>query len=298
MKPAFLTQIQHFSVGDGPGIRTTVFFKGCNLRCPWCHNPETVTAPPSLLCFPSLCARCGRCAACCPRHTLAPDGVHRFDRTGCTACGSCAAACPTGALSLCGRPWTLPEILEEILADRDFYAASGGGVTLSGGEALLQPEACAAIASACRKEGVPVLLDTAGNTGFDAFEPLLPFLNDCYFDLKSAAPEGYRSLGGSLDRTLRNLSRLTAHGVHTVARIPVIPGFNDSLEEIGKMAALLRAAGVTEAHLLPFHRLGSGKYAALGLPYPYADTLPPPPEHLSALLSRLRAAGLTARIAG
>lgn len=214
MEQAVIARVQRFSVGDGPGIRTTVFFKGCNLRCPWCHNPETLSPRPQTLYQPALCAGCGRCAAVCSRHRLSPAG-HVYDREGCAACGRCAAACPTGALALCGERRTTAQLLEAVLADRDFYAASGGGVTLSGGEPLLQTAACAALAAACRAEGLPVLLDTAGNVGYAAFERVLPHLSACYFDLKAGTQEGYDRVGGRLDLTLENLRRLSAGGGQT-----------------------------------------------------------------------------------
>ena len=217
---------------------------------------------------------------------------------GCATCGSCAAVCPTGALELCGERRTTAQLLKTVLADRDFYAASGGGVTLSGGEPLLQAAACAALAAACRAEGLSVLLDTAGNVGYAAFEKVLPHLSECYFDLKAGTQEGYDRVGGRLDLTLENLRRLTADGVKTTARIPVIPGFNDTPAEAARMAQALAGAGVRQIHLLPFHRLGSGKYTALGQAYAYAAAQPPTTDRLKALLAPFTAAGLTAAVKG
>ena len=293
METAVISQVQRFSVGDGPGIRTTVFFKGCNLHCPWCHNPETIHREPQLLFYQNRCTKCGRCAALCPHHQMA-DGRHIFRREGCIGCGRCAAACPSGALTLCGELRTVDDLLREVLEDRDFYAASGGGITLSGGEPLLQADACAALAAACRAEGIHTLLDTAGALPYAAFEKVLPFLDMCYFDLKAGTQTGYDTVGGQLERVADNLCRLTADGVETVARIPLIPGFNDTPEEAERMAGILEKTGVRTVHLLPFHRLGSGKYAALGRAYACSAVQPPAAADLEPLLAIFRAAGFEA----
>lgn len=294
---AVISQVQRFSVGDGPGIRTTVFFKGCNLHCPWCHNPETISPAPQLLFYAARCTHCGRCARVCLRHRVTGTS-HDIDRAGCAGCGRCAAACPAGALSLSGEVRPLSDLLETIREDADFYAASGGGVTLSGGEPLLQAAACASLAAACRAEGFRVLLDTAGCVPYTAFERLLPFMQLCYFDLKAGTQAGYDAVGGRFELVQENLRRLAADGVETVVRIPLIPGFNDTPEEARRIAAAAAQAGVTAVNLLPFHRLGSAKYAALGQPYAFAEIQPPAAEKLEALLDIFRSAGLAASKGG
>lgn len=246
MKQIVITNIQHFSVGDGPGIRTTVFLKGCNLHCPWCHNPETIS----------------------------PD-IH----------------------ALYGRVCTVDEVLAEIIEDSVFYQESGGGVTLSGGEPLLQAEACAEIASACHDAGIPVLLDTAGNVNFEAFEKVIPYINECYFDLKSGTEEGYRTIGGQLQRTLDNMSAVVSAGIPTVVRIPIIPGFNDNESSVGEMADVLAGIEMKRVDLLPFHRLGSSKYTMLGKTYKYTNTPTMMPEQVEPLLTVFHRKGLKAVIA-
>jgi len=293
---ANIAQIQRYSVGDGPGIRTTVFFKGCNLRCPWCHNPETIAARPVLMFHEQLCRLCGQCAAVCDMHTLG-DGTHLFDRAKCTGCGRCAEMCPGEALSLCGGQHGIDELMRTLLEDRDFYVASDGGITLSGGEPLLQADACAGLAGLCRAEGLHVLLDTAGNVEWAAFEKVLSRVDMCYFDLKSGSQAGYDAVGGSLTRTLENLRR-TAELVETVVRIPVIPGFNDSCDEARQMAGLLKQTSVCRVELLPFHRLGSGKYDALGKPYAYAERESMTPTALGPLLEIFGSKGFDARVGG
>lgn len=242
-----ITNIQHFSVGDGPGIRTTIFLKGCNLHCPWCHNPETISQDIDLL---------------------------------------------------YGRGCTTDEVMAEVAEDMDFYRESGGGVTLSGGEPLLQAEGCVEIAKACEGRGIPVLLDTAGNVEFRLFERLLPYLSECYFDLKSGTEAGYRSLGGSLTLTIANLCRVSACGIPTVVRIPVIPGFNDREADALAMAEVLAGSGIKRVDLLPFHRLGSSKYKALGKKYQYAKVPPVRPEHLKPLIAVFERAGFQTAAGG
>jgi len=291
-----ITQIQRFSVGDGPGIRSTVFFKGCNLRCPWCHNPETIQKRPQLMTYIGRCRLCGGCAQICGVHRVSADS-HEIRREECVACGKCAQVCPSDALSLCGEKRTVQQLMDTILEDMEFYQASGGGVTLSGGEPLLQAEVCAELAAACREKGISVLLDTAGNVGREAFDKVLPWIDMCYFDLKSGWEEGYEAVGGSLKRTIDNLSYVSG-AVQTVARIPVIPGFNDSEDEAAKMACLLKKTSVVRADLLPFHRMGMGKYQALGREYAYADTEPMKSARIDELIQVFQANGIQAAKGG
>ena len=247
MREVIITNIQHFSIGDGPGIRTTVFLKGCNLRCPWCHNPETLSA----------------------------EVNEQY-----------------------GRVCTTESIVNEIMEDMVFYQESGGGVTLSGGEPLLQADGCGEIAKLCSEAGVPVLLDTAGNVEFYLFEKVLPYLDACYFDLKSGTESGYAYIGGSLRRTVENIAAVTASGVPIIIRIPVIPGFNDSIEAAGQMARILAELKIKRVDLLPFHRLGSSKYTALGIDYAYKDTPTMGPEQMKDLLLIFRRNGLEAAVGG
>ncbi|NLO36350.1 MAG: glycyl-radical enzyme activating protein [Clostridiaceae bacterium] len=280
-----ISSLQHFSVGDGPGIRSTIFFQGCNLHCPWCHNPETISPQPVLLFDPPRCTDCGLCVRACPSGAqMLRAGRHVFARDLCISCGACTAACPADALRLSGRAMTVGEVLAFIEEDRDFYAASGGGVTLSGGEPLLQASFCASLAAACHRQGLPVILDTAGQVPFAAFEQVLPYVDRFYVDLKSGSETGYRDLcGGSLALVLQNMARLVAAGQAVTARIPVIPGTNDRASDWIQMRDVLQHTGVREVHLLPYHRLGAGKYDAIGKPYTLWPVMPPHKEHLRAL---------------
>ncbi len=293
---ALISDIQHFSLGDGPGIRTTVFFKGCNLSCPWCHNPESISSGPELLFFERLCSRCSRCALICPCHQIA-DGRHLFRREKCVSCGKCAQFCPSGALKLYGKSMSAEDIMEEILQDEEFYRQSGGGVTLSGGEPLLQAEFCALLAQECQKRGIPVIIDTAGSLSYAQFEKVLPFITGVYLDLKGdSSQKMLEQTGAKLELILDNLSRLIKDKIDVTVRIPVIPGYNDTPQSAVKSAQYIKAYGPAPVNLIPFHRLGSQKYAAMGTDYAYSQIPPLAPDRLEQLLKIYTNAGLEAEI--
>ncbi len=281
-----ITDIQGFSTDNGPGIRTTIFLKGCSLRCTWCHNPETLSANPQLLVYPQRCVHCGRCVPLCPLGCHTDDGAaHTVRRESCIGCGICAAACRSEALVLSGREITAEQLLPRILADKPYYDRSGGGLTLSGGEPLLQARFCAELAGRCAASGVSTLIDTAACVDFSSFEMVLPYVRQYYIDLKCPDELSYRRYtGGSLERVIDNLRRLSKKNVEITIRIPIIPGINDHEEACSQMAALLTDIPVKAVHLLPFHRLGTSKYDALGLDYPYAGFPSYTAEALTPLL--------------
>lgn len=293
-----ISRIQYFSTGDGPGIRTTVFFQGCNLRCQWCHNPETIPTHPVLLYYDNRCVNCGLCTTVCPTgaHTF-QEGQHYFNRSLCRTSGACVDICMNGALELSGKWMTVDEVAEMVAQDEDFYKESGGGVTLSGGEPLLQPKFCAAFASECKRRGIHVLLDTAGNVDYTHFETVLPYIDEVYLDLKGADESRVReATGSSLTLVYSNLKRLIAAKVPVRVRVPIIPGHNDTPQDAEKMAMLIREAGTQAVDLLPFHRLGSGKYRALGQKYSYESTLPPDKNTMEALRLTFLANGIEVKI--
>lgn len=298
MEKGIISNIQHFSLGDGPGIRTTVFLKGCNLHCPWCHNPETVSPRPQLLYFDRLCLNCGACAQICSLHSAAP-GRHLFDRSGCGGCGGCAQACPSGALKQYGKAMSAEQIMAEILQDTDFYAASGGGVTLSGGEPLLQADFCSVLAQKCQSLGINVLLDTAGSVDYAQFEKLLPYISHVYLDLKGADPDKMKKVtGAELSLISDNLGRLLRDKINITLRIPVIPGYNDMPDSAVEQARFILSHGNIPVHLLPFHRLGSEKYKGMGKDYIYRNTPAPDPEKMQELKQIFSDNGINAEITG
>lgn len=237
-----ISNIQHFSVGDGKGIRTTVFFKGCNLRCPWCHNPENLTAAPCVMNYKS-----------------------------------------TNKTEVLGKKLTVEDILPELLEDKDFFFQSEGGVTLSGGEVMLQADGAAALAKALKNRDVSVLVDTAGCVPYREFEKLNPFAEGYLFDFKTANVQSYGRIGGDLEIVTQNLTQLISDGANVQVRIPLIPDFNTDQGSVLEICKHLKTIGVGEVELLPFHRLGGAKYEALGLDYPYKNHEPLSKDKLDAI---------------
>lgn len=286
-----ISHIQRFSLGDGPGIRTTVFFKGCPLHCAWCHNPETIHKEKQLMYHKNLCVSCGLCASVCGAgaHMITSSGEHELSREKCVLCGKCASVCPHGALEINGKVLDSDEIMKAIYEDKDFYAESGGGVTLSGGEPLSQPEFAVELARKCSEAGIRVLIDTAAQASFEVFEDIMQYADEYYVDLKAATEEDYRKMtGGSLKPVTDNITGLVKAGKRVTIRIPVIPGHNFSVEYMKKMADVLVPTGAKTVNLLPFHNLCAEKYTALGRKYPYSDIESLKKEQLVPLLESFK----------
>jgi|LSQX01.1.fsa_nt_gb pyruvate formate lyase activating enzyme len=279
-----VASIIRFATQDGPGIRTTVFLKGCPLTCVWCHNPETISPAPELGYIARRCIGCGECARVCPQgaHTIA-DGHHSFDRDLCVACGACVEACLGNALTLYGRKMTAAEVLATVLEDRTFYEQSGGGMTLSGGEPLLQADFCAELLAMAKREGLHTAVDTCGMVPWEAFKAVLPVTNLFLFDLKQMDPELHRRYTGSDNaQILANLRRLSEAGAAIEIRIPLIPGVNDDERFLRAAGELLRGLeGIRAVRLLPFNALSHSKYEAVGREDTMPDASPPSDEALA-----------------
>jgi len=290
-----VTNIQRFSIHDGPGIRTTVFLKGCNLRCFWCHNPESYRGHPELCFYSGKCIGCGKCFAACPLgcHTVDSLGAHRIDRERCVRCGACAGVCNAGALQMTGREYTVDEVMRTVLADAPFYRNSGGGMTCSGGEPLLQSGFVADLMRSAKKAGIHTALDTAGNVDYTAFERVLPHTDLILYDLKCMDDGRHEQLtGASNRRILENLRRLGKGQTPVWIRIPVIPGANDSEENMRAVAEFLYPLGaIRRVALLPYHSLGIGKYEGLGIEGNGVAALKPPSAEALAALARLLEGG-------
>ena len=259
-----ITDIQRFCMHDGPGVRTTVFFKGCPLRCVWCHNPETQVNKKELLVYDSKCIGCGSCLDC-------EQNVHKFtderivNRDLCVGCGQCAKNCPTNAIELVGEDITTQELFRQILKDIAFYG-DNGGVTFSGGECMMQVDALEEILKMCKEKGIHTAVDTSGCTSFESFEKILPYTDLFLYDIKIFDNEKHKKyVGVSNELILNNLKKLFEVGAKIWIRIPIIPTVNDSVEEISKIKAFLDECGTPEKiELLPYHPMGESKRTALG----------------------------------
>jgi pyruvate formate lyase activating enzyme len=263
-----ITNIQRFSTDDGPGIRTTVFLKGCTLSCRWCHNPETISPKKQLQFQEQACKGCGACVRACPAgvHGLIRER-HELKWSGCTGCFACVEACLYGALTVQGREITSRAMAEQLLRDKPFYDNSGGGITLSGGEPLLQAGFCADTLRLVKERGIHTAVDTAGNIEWEQFQKVLRWTDLFLFDIKLTEPQKHRNWTGAANALiLKNFSRLCDTGKDIWVRTPVMKGINDDDDETGKRALLLRDRhAVKKTELLPYHGYGAGKYALLGM---------------------------------
>jgi pyruvate formate lyase activating enzyme len=263
--------IQGFSTEDGPGIRTTVFMKGCGLRCAWCHNPEGLRAEPDLMWYDVRCIAARDCLAICPRGALRLTGQGiEIDRVRCDVCGKCAQACPAAALEVVGRTWSAEELLAELLKDAVFYETSGGGVTFSGGEPMLQADFLAELLPRCKEAGLHVALDTCGAIPWRQYERLLPYVALVLLDLKIIDGQRHRAATG-VDNALviENARRLASAGMPLWIRTPIIPDYTDDVANIAGIGGFIRAqlSTVGRWDLLAYTNLGRPKYHRLGLPY-------------------------------
>jgi pyruvate formate lyase activating enzyme len=267
--------IQRFSVHDGPGIRTTVFMKGCSVRCGWCHNPESISPRPQLQYYEDRCIGCGKCMRLCPKGAHRIDGFdngvprHRFDRNLCKACGLCGAECFSNALQMAGREENVEEVMRQVLDDKAYYDESSGGVTLSGVEPVLQGDFCEALLKRLKAEGIHANLQTAGFYIFEKLERLLPYLDLIMFDIKGLSDEIFsRNINddpGLAKLAVDNLKRLDETGVSFIVRTPCVSGVNDSEEEITAIARMLSTLQhMTYYELIPYHNLAKVKYDILG----------------------------------
>ncbi len=253
---ATIFDIQRGSYVDGPGIRTTVFFKGCNLRCAWCHNPESQSPKPQLLFYKNRCTGCGKCKEKCA-----------YSLEKCDLCGRCTLYCPSDAREICGKEYTVDEIMREILKDKAFYESSGGGVTFSGGECMLQIDFLEELLRECKESGIHTAVDTAGHVPYDYFERILPYTDLFLYDVKSIDNEVHKKYTGvGNELILENLKTLLGVGAPLWIRIPVIPSVNDATEDMIAVKEYVYSHGrPKKIELLPYHAMGEHKYAAIGM---------------------------------
>lgn len=302
MESGLVLNIQRYSIHDGPGIRTTVFLKGCPLTCWWCHNPESQCAQREVIVVETRCVRCGLCRKVCPVEQLpapAGEGV-RAAPVACTRCGACVEACPTGAIQMAGAEMTVADVLAEVRKDQIFYDESGGGMTISGGEPLSQPAFVKELLAACRAEGIATAVDTCGYGCRDQLLEIAKLTNLFLYDLKLVNPQRHETYTGVTNEgIIENLRALGEVHKNIWVRIPVVPGINDSPADLDAAGELiLQIKGVQQVNLLAYHDTAANKFERLGRPYRVSEVSAPTQQQMDSLAERMRKFGLNVKTGG
>lgn len=291
--------IQRFSIHDGPGVRTIVFLKGCPLSCKWCSNPESQSRHPVVMYDPSSCLHCGRCMDVCTRGAINPANPYWIDRDKCGNCGKCAAACPAGALVLKGKTMSVGELVREIQKDETVFRRSGGGVTLSGGEPLMQAKFSAELLKACHAHGWHTAVETTGCGSESDIRMMFPHLDLVLMDIKNCRDDPHVQCTGVSNKLILKNADLISGIANTVIRVPVIPGFNDSEKDIAEICRFAKTLhNIHTIHLLPYHTYGENKYALLGREYQMPDIKSPSEEEMQRLKEIVEREGFRCVIGG
>jgi pyruvate formate lyase activating enzyme len=289
-------RIERFAIHDGPGIRTTVFLKGCPMRCAWCHSPESQAPGPEFMPLADRCIACDTCVAVCPERAAAPGALRNADL--CRLCRTCVSACPTGARWIAGEELSVAAVMEVIERDRLFYDESGGGVTFSGGEPLMQPAFVRALVDECRARRIHVSVDTSGFGSPVDLEQIRPDL--FLFDVKAVDEARHQEITGVSNRViLENLGRVARRmEADVLVRFPLVPGVTDGDDNVTGIGRLVSSLGIDRIDLLPYHRAGIAKYERLGRPYTLSAIEPPTGEQVARVVEMLSECGLTVRVGG
>ncbi|MFX0136449.1 MAG: glycyl-radical enzyme activating protein [Candidatus Hodarchaeota archaeon] len=292
--------IQRYSIHDGPGIRTLVFFKGCPLRCLWCSNPESQTSHPEILFSSSKCIGCGKCSEVCPEDAIIKSTDKRINRNKCNLCLKCIETCYAEALEVAGKKMTVEEVVKEVEKDRPFYEKSGGGITVSGGEPLMQPKFLKELLKECKNRGINTAIETCGHVKWTTFNEILEYIDLILFDLKHMDSNSHEELTGkNNDIIMDNIKKISELKKPIIIRFPLIPGCNDSIENIKRTGEFVKMLeGVDEINIIPFHRLGESKYEKLDREWTMHEVKPPEKDRLEEIKKILESYGLKVKIGG
>jgi len=301
MKNGVIFDIRKYSIHDGPGIRTTVFFKGCPLRCWWCHNPEGQDVEPELVYRKSRCIGCDECSKNCQREaiSLVAQSIS-LNREKCVPCNNCCRVCPSDALSIAGKQMSVKEILEEIEKDRTFYEESRGGVTFSGGEPLMQPDFLNALLKECKERAIHTAVNTCGFAQYEIIDRIRDKVDLFLYDIKTMDNRKHRKYtGASNEQILKNLKKLAESGSSIVISFPIIPGINDDDKNVTRTAKFISSLpNIQQVNLLPYHRAGIEKYKNLGKPYKLDKIQPPSNQRVKSVKEKMEAFGIRVGIGG
>lgn len=291
-----ITNIQGYSIHDGPGIRTVVFIKGCPMRCIWCANPENLSPQIQVGFISKLCQRCGRCAKVCPEDAILP-GDYRIDREKCISCGACTDACFYGALVKYGEEKTAEEVFKKVRRDKMFYESSGGGVTVSGGEPMTQADFISDLFKLCKDDGIHTCIETCGYAPSEGYHKVISSTDLFYFDLKIIDPELHKKYTGCDNTLIHENAKIVAEsGIPVLFRQPLIPTINDTEDNIVKTAEFMKSLGKTDLQLMPYHRAGQTKYDALNMKYQTANLQTMTPEYITSIKNRYVSLGINCTI--
>ena len=291
-----------FSLRDGPGIRTTVFVKGCNMTCKWCHNPETLAMRPQLMRYPDKCLNCLKCTRVCKHGATVTAGYGRsrrvaFNFAECKNCGECADICYAGALTMSGKEMSVEEVMAEVVQDINYYKNSGGGVTVSGGEPTVQLDFTLALLEACRKEGISTAIETNMLADWSVFEKLIPALDLVMLDIKMSGADAHREWTGTDNAQIIENAKKISKQLPIIVRTPVIPGVNDVETEIEKIAGIVNSLdNVAYFELLLYNPLGESKYQALGMDNIFEGQRPQSTDRSARLAEAAKKSGKEVRV--
>lgn len=300
MEPSTIINIQKYSIHDGPGIRTTVFFKGCPLNCWWCHNPESQNPRPEIMFFEERCTGCSTCIKRCPTKAIELFQGHlvTYEKK-CTLCGKCCDLCPNNARELVGTDITVKELMSKLIKDEVFYEESNGGVTFSGGEPLMHSDYLINVLNICKDRDIHTTIDTSGYAPFEQFEKIIDSVDLFLFDIKHMNNEKHLEYTG-VENTLilDNLKKLSQKGCNIYVRMPIIAGINDDDENINMAINFLSNLNITQVDLLPYHKMGMDKYRRLNMQYKLSGFEKPTDEILDKIAEKFKKAGIKINIGG